>query len=236
MNYEKSEAKLVQITSSTKETIIVPAGTSMEVAIVNAAPLDADISLQVEAKVGRNASLSLLCCHLGGKEISYEVKIAQEEGSRCEHVEIALLSGAQRLNARTKHLHKKKGSFSRSMFRYAAAGSALVDVEGSVEIGRGAKGADAHFVAKSLLLSRDARVRMVPKLSVKTGTVAAGHGAAMAPISADELFYLESRGIEGKEGRRMILEGFLLENAASHRLAGEVKEALERKISRLDGI
>ena len=105
-----------------------------------------------------------------------------------------------------------------------------------MEIARSASGADAHFVAKSLLLSRDARVRMVPQLSVKTGEVTAGHGAAVEPVNPEELFYLESRGIGGIEGRRMILAGFLLEDAANHALEAEVKTALERKIDGLDGI
>jgi Fe-S cluster assembly protein SufD len=231
-----SETRLVQIAKSGKHTFSVPDNASMEIAVLNAAPIDEGIFLQVEAKVGKNASLSLLCCHLGGKETKYDVKIAQQEGSRCEHVEVALLSGEQRMSARTRHLHADKGSYSRSTFRYAAAGSAMADLEGMVEIARSARGADAHFVAKSLLLSREARVRMVPQLSVKTGEVAAGHGAAMEPISADEIFYLESRGMEGAEARRMILAGFLLENAAGHAREGEVREALMGKMGGMDGI
>ena len=108
-----------------------------------------------------------------------------------------------------------------------------------MEIARKAAGADAHFVAKSLLLSRDAAVKVVPMLSVKTGDVAAGHGAAMAPVSADDLFYLESRGIEENAGRRMILEGFLLEMVTAAKLDGKLATHLEnclaRKIGVLDG-
>jgi len=228
--------KLVQVTESGKHAISVPDGASMQVALLNLAPEDEDVTLQLEARVGKNAELRLLCCHLGGKETEYKVKIKQEKGSRCEHAEIALLSGSQRLRVRASHAHGKPGSFSRSSFRLAAAGSAQADIEGLVEIAKGAAEADAHFVAKSLLLSRDARVRMVPQLSVKTGEVAAGHGAAVEPVNPDELFYLESRGIDGIEGRRLILSGFLIEDAAGHALGKEVKKALEAKIGGLDGI
>ena len=161
------------------------------------------------------------------------MKITQKAGSRCEHYEVALLSGAQRLFARTTHLHAEPGSVSRSSFRYAAAGSAQVSVQGNVEIARKAKGADAHFVAKSLLLSREAVVKVVPMLSVKTGNASAGHGAAMAPVSADELFYLETRGIDDKEGRRMILAGFLLEFQARQKDA--IMAVVEKKICGLEG-
>ncbi|MFA6214189.1 MAG: SufD family Fe-S cluster assembly protein [Candidatus Micrarchaeia archaeon] len=233
------EARLVEITSSKKETIEVKDGMEAEVAIVSMAPADKDLAVEIEARIGKNASLKLVGCHLGGKEAKYSVSVEQGQASKCEHYEIGLLGGSQRLIARTSHLHGKEGSYSRSHFRYAAAGSAQVDLEGNVEIARKAKGADAHFVAKSLLFSRDARMRLVPMLSVKTGEVKAGHGAAMAPVSADELFYLGARGIDGKEGRRMILLGFLLEPVASAKidsgLAAQVERRILEKMGGLDG-
>jgi Fe-S cluster assembly protein SufD len=198
------------------------------------------VGLEVEAKIGKGASLRLIGCNFGGKETKYSVSIMQEQESRCEHFEICLLGSAQRLIVRTGHLHTAPGSFSRSSFRYAPSGSAQVDVEGDVEISREAKGADVHFVAKSLLLSREARVRVVPKLSVKTGEVAAGHGAAMAPVSPDEMFYLETRGIDDVEGKRMIVAGFLLEPLISAKVDAKIMAAVEMgllgKMGALDGI
>ena len=224
---------LIKNTSSSAYSITLAEGAKAEIAIVNSAPDDVDVEMKVEVAVGKNAALTLIGCMLGGRETKENVKIIQKAGSRCEHFEVALLSGAQRLFARTTHLHGGPKSFSRSSFRYAAAGSAQVDVRGNVEITQKAKGADAHFVAKSLLLSRDAVVKVAPMLSVKTGDVKAGHGAAMAPVSADELFYLESRGIDDKEGKRMILAGFLLELEAKQKDA--IRAAVEKKINELDG-
>jgi len=229
----KEKCILLQAASSASYSITLAEGAKAEIAIINSTLLDADVVMNVDVKIGKNAALKLIGCTLGGRETKSEMKISQKEGSRCEHFEVALLTGAQRLFARTEHLHSEPKSFSRSSFRYAAAGSAQVDVEGNVEIARKAKGADAHFVAKSLLLSREARVRVVPMLSVKTGDAKAGHGAAMAPVSADELFYLESRGIDGKEGRRMILEGFLLEFEAKQ--MGKIRAAVGGKIDGLGG-
>ena len=224
---------MLKTTSSAAYSISLAEGAKAEIVIVNSAPANEDVAIQVEAKIGKNAELTLICCQLGGRETKSEVKISQKAMSRCEHLEVALLSGSQRLIVRTNHVHGEPKSFSRSSFRYAAAGSAQVNVQGNVEIAKKAAGADAHFVAKSLLLSRDAVVKVVPMLSVKTGDVKAGHGAAMAPVSADELFYLESRGIDGKEGRRMILAGFLLEFEA--RQMEKIRAVVEKKIGELEG-
>jgi len=230
---------ILETASSASYSIALAEGATAEIVIVNAAPADVDVELAIDAKVGKNAALVLIGCYLGGMETKSSVKIMQKAGSRCEHFEVCLLSGSQRLFACTKHLHGEPKSYSRSSFRYAASGSSQADVQGNVEIAQKATGADAHFVAKSLLLSRDARVRLVPMLSVKTGEVAAGHGAAMAPVSADELFYLESRGIEGSEGRKMILLGFLLEPLVAAKIGGKpfalVEKRLSEKIGVLDG-
>ena len=230
----KEETLFLESASSASYAITLANGAKAEIVIANAAPADADVAINADVKIGKNAELKLIGCALGGRETRSEVRISQQAGSRCEHFEVALLSGSQRLIARTTHLHAGQGSFSRSSFRFAAAGSSHVDVQGSVEIGKNAAGADAHFVAKSLLLSREAIVKVVPMLSVKTGDVKAGHGAAMAPVSLDELFYLESRGIEGNEGRRMILEGFLLELEA--RQMDGIRAAVAKKIGDVYGV
>ena len=229
----KEKCLLLQAPSSAAYSISLAENAKAEIVIVNAAPVDKDVEILVDVKIGKNAVLKLIGCALGGRETRSNVKISQQADSRCEHYEIALLSGAQRLIARTEHLHGEQKSFSRSSFRFAAAGSAQVNFLGNVEIAKKAARADAHFVAKSLLLSRDASVKVVPMLSVKTGEAKAGHGAAMAPISADELFYLESRGIEENDGRRMILGGFLLDFEASQ--MDKVREMVGKKINDLDG-
>jgi Fe-S cluster assembly scaffold protein SufB len=235
----KKQFIVLQNKESAAHKIDVEDGAEAEILLVNCAPNDADVKLKIDAHVGKNAMLKLAIISVGGKETAYSLSINQKEGSRCEHYEACLLDGAQKMMARTNHFHPMPGSFSRSQFRYAAAGSAFMDVEGNVDIARKAKGADAHFVAKSLLLFRDARVRLVPKLSVKNGEVKAGHGAAMAPVSADELFYLESRGIDGRMGRQMILMGFLLEPLLSakldDKLTMQAEKCLMEKIGAIHG-
>jgi Fe-S cluster assembly scaffold protein SufB len=77
-------------------------------------------------------------------------------------------------------------------------------------------------------------------LNVRTGDVKEGHGAAMAPVSPDELFYLGSRGIEDAEGRRMIISGFLREaflaSKPGNGIGEEVQRRIAGKLGELDGI
>lgn len=233
----KAEKRFIALSQGTDITIALADNSSAEIALLNNAPGGKNIS-SATVSLGKNSSLKLLQVNIGGGETSSNVEIIHNgEGSRCEHFEIGLLDGSQRLIARTNHLHKAKGTYSRSSFRHAAAGSALVDIEGKVTLSQKAEGGDAHFVAKSLLLSPNAIVKVIPMLYVRNSNVAAGHGAAMAPINADELFYMESRGIPDAAGKRMVLTGFLLEPAIAAKMDGKLlqkaRAAIEEKAMRI---
>ena len=170
----------------------------------------ADCGIDMAARLGEMAQLKLLTSNLGGEKQRNGVVILQEgRGSRCWHFEASLAKGSQQLFKESEHLHLAPGTYSRSVFNYATAGSAQVNVDGKVAIERSAPGADTHLLAKSLLLSEKSVSHVVPQLFVRNSDVQAGHGTAMAPLSEEELFYLRSRGIGENESRRLVLQGFL---------------------------
>lgn len=223
-----------RLSETSSFSIFAGKGSEAEVVVANLAGEDKDVCLQVKASVSEGAKLRLVCCHLGGKEIESKIQIAQASGSACEHDEIAFLCGEQRLKVAAKHLHKSKGGRSRSSFRLAAAGGAQADAEGSVRILENAGKADARFEAKGILLSKEARIRFVPMLSVKSGEAAAAHAAAVEPLPEDGIFYLEARGIDGQEARRMMIAGFLLGFEAEQK--AEVSKMVEEKIRSAEGL
>ncbi len=53
------------------------------------------------------------------------------------------------------------------------------------------------------------RIKIMPDLLVKTDSVIAVHNATISPIDSEELFYLESKGLEKKVAESLIKEGFL---------------------------
>src|SRR5213079_2772752 len=67
---------------------------------------------------------------------------------------------------------------------------------------------DARQTNKNLLLSNEARVDTKPQLEIFADDVKCAHGAAVGQLSEDELFYLESRGINPALARNMLTYGF----------------------------
>jgi len=73
----------------------------------------------------------------------------------------------------------------------------------------------------------------LPKLEILANDVRCTHGATVGPIDPEQFFYLTSRGIEDKDARKLLIEGFFDEVLGRIKEDGfkdKVKEFLEEKI------
>jgi Fe-S cluster assembly protein SufD len=81
-----------------------------------------------------------------------------------------------------------------------------------VLIRRTATGTDSYEQNRNLLLSDGARADSIPNLEIETGDiVGAGHASASGRFDDEQLFYLQARGIDEDEARRLVVSGFLTE-------------------------
>ena len=74
----------------------------------------------------------------------------------------------------------------------------------------------------------------MPALEIGANDVRAYHGATIGAIDAEQLFYLESRGIERVAAERMIALGFFepaIERFPSSDLRDELRAAVAAKLS-----
>lgn len=104
---------------------------------------------------------------------------------------------------------------------------------GNVFIDKKASGTVANQTNKNLLLSPDAEVVTTPKLEIDTEDVQCGHGATVATLSEDEIYYLQSRGLKRHEAMKMVIGGFLaeiLDRIPEGHLRDHVAKTLERRV------
>lgn len=79
---------------------------------------------------------------------------------------------------------------------------------GKVEIDQNCSGANAAQLNKNLLLTKKAHIDTRPQLLVATDDVKCAHGATIGDLSAEEEFYLTSRGISKNRAKQMLAHGF----------------------------
>lgn len=193
----------------------------------------ADTVAGMVARLGEGSNLKFLNSNIGSNEKKDGFLFLQDgRGSRCEHFEVSLARGRQRFSKSSFHFHSAPDTYSRSVFKYATAGSSQVNVDGQVTIEVNAPGSDTHLLAKSLLLSGESMSKVVPQLYVHNADVMAGHGSALTPMPEEELFYLQSRGVGESESRLLVLQGFLQEVLLKSEIEPSVLRTLSEELEK----
>jgi Fe-S cluster assembly protein SufD len=79
---------------------------------------------------------------------------------------------------------------------------------GKVFVPKAAQLTDAGQLNRNLLLSPKARVDTKPQLEIVADNVKCTHGATVGQLETDEIFYLQSRGIDADSARRLLVTAF----------------------------
>ncbi|WP_424013984.1 Fe-S cluster assembly protein SufD [Halorubrum xinjiangense] len=104
--------------------------------------------------------------------------------------------------------------------------------EGVQDVGEDAWNTSSYQRENTLMLSDDAEADASPKLIIHNHDTEASHSATVGQVDAEDLFYLESRSIDSRTARNMLVEGFfvpVLEEIAVDEFRDDVQElVLER--------
>lgn len=82
---------------------------------------------------------------------------------------------------------------------------------GKVFVPKAAQLTDAGQLNRNLLLSSKARVDTKPQLEITADNVKCAHGATVSQLEDDEIFYLQSRGIDANDARNLLINAFAAE-------------------------
>jgi Fe-S cluster assembly scaffold protein SufB len=80
---------------------------------------------------------------------------------------------------------------------------------GSITVDKDAINTDAQLVNKNLLLSNTATAITEPQLDINTKEIACSHGCTVSNIDKEQLYFLESRGIETSMAEETLKQCFL---------------------------
>jgi Fe-S cluster assembly protein SufD len=82
---------------------------------------------------------------------------------------------------------------------------------GKVFVPKAAQLTDAKQLSSNLLLSPKARIDTKPQLEITADNVKCTHGATVSQLDSDEVFYLQSRGIDEDNARKLLTYAFAYE-------------------------
>ncbi|MEY4431752.1 MAG: Fe-S cluster assembly protein SufD [Cyanobacteriota bacterium] len=94
------------------------------------------------------------------------------------------------------------------LHKAVAAGQGRSVFNGAVRVPRAAQRTNAAQLSRNLLLSDRARIDTKPELEIVADDVKCAHGATVSSLQTEELFYLQSRGIDADQAAGLLKRAF----------------------------
>jgi Fe-S cluster assembly protein SufD len=161
--------------------------------------------------VGRSANYQSVSVATGAQLSRYNLNVVLAEGAECAVDGLALLAGSQLADSHTCIDHAQPHGTSRQLHKCIADGSAHAVFNGKVVVRRGAQRTDSAQSSRNLLLSGRAQVDTQPQLEIFADDVKCTHGATIGQLDAEEVFYLQSRGLSDSAARKLLTYAFSAE-------------------------
>ncbi len=146
---------------------------------------------------------------LGGFMARSEIHVQLGEGSQCTLQGLHWANGRRHLDSHTRIIHAAPGGTSRETYKALAEDAGRSVFQGRIVVQPGAQKTDAAMDNKNLLLSEMAEVDSKPQLEIYADDVRCSHGVSIGQLDQDALFYLQTRGIDPKAARQLLIYGFV---------------------------
>ncbi len=162
------------------------------------------------AMVHRNASMGWLDGNLGSKvTMKYPSCYLVGEGAHGEVMSIAFAGDGQHQDAGAKMVHAAPNTSSSIVSKSISKGLGRSSYRGLVQIAEGATNAKSNVECDALLLDDTSKTDTYPYIEIDEKTAHVGHEATVSKLNEEQIFYLQSRGLDEEEAMALIVRGFL---------------------------
>lgn len=124
---------------------------------------------------------------------------------------LTMIGGEQLGDTHSTIAYTQPHGSSRQLHKTIVDGQARAVFNGKVFVPKLAQLTDAGQLNRNLLLSSKARVDTKPQLEITADNVKCSHGATVGQIDPDEIFYLQSRGLDQASARQLLVYAFAIE-------------------------
>jgi Fe-S cluster assembly protein SufD len=199
---------------------------------------DKTLSFQFNSTVvRRDARVQSLNLHLGARQARHEsLSQLQAPGAFSEMLALTIAGQTQEFDQRTLQIHQAPNTKSDLLYKNALNDSSKTIFSGLIIVDPDAQKTDAYQSNRNLMLSEEAEINSLPGLEIQANDVRCTHGSTTSRVDAEQLYYLQSRGIPPKAARQLLIFGFFeevlnrLENEPLHdALRGLIKTKLEKQ-------
>ena len=151
----------------------------------------------VDGNLGSKLTMKYPCIYLMG------------EGAHGEVLSVAFAGDGQHQDAGAKMIHAAPRTTSRIISKSISKGRGRSSYRGLVKVSRGATGCKTSVECDALLIGEQARSDTFPTMEIAEQDVRVEHEARVSKLADEQLFYLQSRGLDADQARLLIVNGFI---------------------------
>ncbi|MEX2586408.1 MAG: Fe-S cluster assembly protein SufD [Actinomycetota bacterium] len=182
----------------------------------------------------RDTNLRSLVVTLGGTFSRTETtSTLLGEGITMGMTGLYLAGEGQHFDFRTLQDHHAAHCMSDLLYKGALRNNAHTVYSGLIHVRPEGAETDAYQTNRNLVLSDHAKADSKPELEIENNDVRCSHAASVGQIDENEIFYLQSRGIDRELAKQLIVKGFLeevLSRVVREDVRDLVKSALEARL------
>jgi len=156
------------------------------------------------------ATMEWVDCNLGSKlTMKYPSIYLLGPEAHGEILSIAFAGEGQHQDAGGKIIHGAPHTSSSIFSKSISKDGGRATYRGLLEVADGASESRSKVVCDALLLDEDSRSDTYPTIRIDENDADIGHEATVSKIGDEQLFYLQSRGLDEEEASKMIVNGFI---------------------------
>jgi Fe-S cluster assembly protein SufB len=156
------------------------------------------------------ATVEWVDANTGAKmSMKYPSIFLRGEGATAEVISVAVAGKGQHQDTGAKAIHLAPNTRSRIISKSISKDGGRTTYRGQVKVVPGATGVVTSVRCDALLLDEGSRSDTYPYIDIAEDDTTMTHEATVGKISADQVFYLMSRGLTENEATNLVVQGFL---------------------------
>lgn len=144
-----------------------------------------------------------------GVTMLYPSSVLIGKGAKSDNLGVVIAGENQVQDTGAKAIHLAPETTSTIRSKSISKDGGIGNYRGLIKVSDKAPGSSASLVCDSLLLDSESEANTFPTVMNKQDDVTISHEATIGRIGEEELFYLESRGLNRDDAIRMVINGFV---------------------------
>lgn len=156
------------------------------------------------------ATIKWIDCNIGSRlTMKYPGVILKGRKARGEVLSIALANDGQHQDTGAKMIHAADETTSNIVSKSISIGKGRSTYRGQVSIPKHLKGCKNNTECDALLINTNSRTDTYPAINVRGNQNATQHEASVSKVSAEQIFYMQQRGLNEGQAMSLAVNGFV---------------------------